>query len=52
MYDLSAKESVRVQIRFASGKRTATVRTRPAVMVAVFSRDKAGQATRVRRTLR
>ena len=52
MYDLSASESVRLQIRFATGKRSATVRKRPAVKVVVFSRDQAGLAMRVRRTLR
>ena len=49
MYDLSANESVRLQIRFASGKRAAV---RNAVKVVVLSRDQAGLAMRVRRTLR
>ena len=49
MYDLSANESVRLQLRFASAKRAAV---RKAVKVVVFSRDQAGLAMRVRRTLR
>ena len=49
MYDLSANESVRLQIRFATGKRAAAVK---AVKVVVLSRDQAGLAMRVKRTLR
>ena len=47
MYDLSANESATLRIRFASGKVQ-----RSAVKVVVFSRDQAGRATRVKRTLR
>ncbi len=47
MYDLSANESATLRIRFAAGKVQ-----RSAVKVTVFSRDQAGLATRVKRTLR
>ena len=52
MYDLSAGESGTLRIRFAARKRGAAVLKRPAVKVVVFSRDQAGQAARVSRTLR
>jgi hypothetical protein len=51
MYDMSAGETVRLRVRFAS-KRTATMRKRTSVKVVVLSRDRAGLAARVKRTLR
>ncbi len=51
MYDMSAGEEVRLQVRFAS-KRTAMMRKTPSVKVIVLSRDQAGLAVRVGRTLR
>ena len=52
MYDLSSRESATLRVRFATGSRTATVRKRFSVKVTVFSRDQAGLAARVTRTLR
>ena len=51
-YDLSALESATLRVRFATGSRTATARKRSTVKVTVFSRDQAGLAARVTRTLR
>jgi hypothetical protein len=51
-FDLSALESATLKIRFATGSRTATLRKRSTVKVTVFSRDQAGLAARVTRTLR
>ena len=51
-YDLSSLESATLRVRFATGSRTATVRKRSTVKVTVFSRDQAGLAARVTRTLR
>ncbi len=51
-FDLSSLESATLRVRFATGSRTATVRKRSTVKVTVFSRDQAGLAARVTRTLR
>jgi hypothetical protein len=52
MYDLSSLQFATLRIRFATRGRTATVHKRTSVKLAVFSRDKSGQAVRVQRTLR
>ena len=51
-FELSALESTTLKIRFATNSRTATTRKRPTVKMTVFSRDQAGLASRVTRTLR